>query len=121
MSVTLPDLKHKNATIYSKWTNDNRAKVLQLDATVAAYNVELDKIILLNDYCHNQLQMRLEPYEEQLGELIELIADVRLKEERLSGSKQAIYEKYKIETLSGLLGNHQTGKRKANASKKTSS
>ena len=50
ISITIPDLQHKLATLYDSWTPDNRSKALQLDASITAGQVELDKLHLYNDY-----------------------------------------------------------------------
>ena len=50
MSVVIPNLKFKIATIYDKWTLKNRGIALQLDASIRANKVELDKLLLYNEF-----------------------------------------------------------------------
>ena len=80
--------------MYDRWTPENRAKALQLDASITASQVELDKLHLFNEYRENRLPL----YEDdQLCELVHVIGEILLMRDRLEENKSAVDDHYRME------------------------
>ena len=73
LSVVIPDLQYKIATVYDKWSIKNRSTALQLDATIKASQVELDKLLLFNEFQETRLYESMDgEVDGELGQLVEL-------------------------------------------------
>ena len=75
--------------MYDRWTIKNRTTALQLDAAIKASQIELDKLILYNDFQEQKLSECQDMFEErEMGiELIELVGEINLMRDKMEQGK----------------------------------
>ena len=85
--------------MYDRWTIKNRTTALQLDAAIRASQIELDKLILYNDFQEQKLsecQDMFEQNREMGAELIEIVGEINLMRDKMEQGKTQVKTHYQI-------------------------